>query len=136
MVHRSLFIKVRDNFNSISYGKCGRGQLKCDSTRAESIFRVSAKRTGPFKSAGASVQSTTGSRGVRISGNNAGYTMFRGSVKGTGNPLHSPVSPSLHLPASPCAITFQLESTYCQTYTSAECQLATGAAVRQLQIHP
>jgi len=44
---------------------------------------------------GASVQSTTGSRGVRISDSNAGYTMFRGSVKGTGYPLHSPVSPSL-----------------------------------------
>jgi len=47
---------------------------------------------------GASVQSTTGSRGVRISGSNAGYTVLRGSVKGTGYPLHSPVSPSLHLP--------------------------------------
>ena len=47
---------------------------------------------------GASVQSTTGSRGVRISGSNAGYTMFRGSVKGTGYPLLSPVSPSLPLP--------------------------------------
>ena len=33
------------------------------------------------------------SRVVRISGSNAGYTMFRGSVKGTGYPLHSPVSP-------------------------------------------
>jgi len=32
-----------------------------------------------------------------ISGSNAGYTMFRGSVKGTGYPLHSPVSPSLPL---------------------------------------
>jgi len=30
---------------------------------------------------GASVQLTTGSRVVRISGSNAGYTMFRGSVK-------------------------------------------------------
>jgi hypothetical protein len=30
---------------------------------------------------GASVQSTTGSRGVRISGSNAGYTMFWGRVK-------------------------------------------------------
>jgi len=59
---------------------------------------------------GASVQPTTGSRGVRISGSNAGYTMFRGSVKGTGYPLHSPVSPSLPLPASPCAITFQMDS--------------------------
>ena len=47
--------------------------------------------------AGTSVQSTTGSRGVRISGSNAAYTMFRGSVKGTGYPLHSPVSPSLPL---------------------------------------
>jgi hypothetical protein len=45
----------------------------------------------------ASVQSTTGSRGVRISGSNAGYNMFRGSVKSTGYPLHSPVSPSLPL---------------------------------------
>jgi len=42
--------------------------------------------------------SATGSRGVRISGNNAGYIMFRCSVKGTGYPLHSPVSPSLPLP--------------------------------------
>ena len=54
-----------------------RGQLKCDGTRTETRFRLSAKRTGPFKSAGASVQSTTGSRGVRISGNNAEYTTFR-----------------------------------------------------------
>jgi hypothetical protein len=83
--------------------KCGfllgvRGQLKCDGTRAETRFRLSAKRKSPFKSAGASVQSITGSRGVRISGSNAGYTMFRDSVKGTGYPFHSPVSPSLPLP--------------------------------------
>ena len=45
----------------------GRGQLKCDGTRAGNIFRLLAKRTSPFKSAGASVQSTTGSRGMRIS---------------------------------------------------------------------
>jgi hypothetical protein len=78
--------------------KMGRGQLTCDVTRAESRFRLSAKRTSSFKSSGASVQSTTGSRGVHISGGNAGYTMFRGSVKGNGYPLHSPVSPSLPLP--------------------------------------
>jgi hypothetical protein len=35
---------------------------------------------------------------VRISGSNAGYTMFRGSVKSTGYPLHSTFSPSLPLP--------------------------------------
>ena len=51
-------------------------RLKCDGTRAETRLRLSAKRTSPFKSAGASVQSTTGSQGVRISGSNAGYTMF------------------------------------------------------------
>jgi len=72
--------------------------LKCDGTRAETRFRLSAKRTRPFKSAGASVQSTTGSRAVGISGSNAGYTIFRGSMKGTGYPLHSRVSPSLPLP--------------------------------------
>jgi hypothetical protein len=47
-------------------------RLKCDGTRAENRFHFSAKRTSPFKSAGASVQSITGSRGVRISGSNAG----------------------------------------------------------------
>jgi len=35
---------------------------------------------------------------VRIKGSNAGYTMFRGSVKSTGYPLHSPVSPLLPHP--------------------------------------
>jgi len=47
---------------------------------------------------GGSVQSTTGSRGVRISGSNgsnAGYTMFWGRVQ---DPLHSHVPPSLPLP--------------------------------------
>ena len=72
--------------------------MKCDGTRVETRFRFSAKRTSPFKSAGASVQSTTGSRGVRIGGSNAGYTIFRGSVKSNGYPLHSPVSPSFPLP--------------------------------------
>ena len=72
--------------------------LKCDGTCTETRFHLSAKRASPFKSAGASVLSTTGSRGVRISGSNAGYTMFRGSVKSTGYPFHLPVSPSLPLP--------------------------------------
>ena len=39
----------------------GRLRLKCDGTRAETRFRPSAKRTSPFKSARASVQSTAGS---------------------------------------------------------------------------
>ena len=94
------------------YGSC-RLRLKVDGTRAQSMFRLSAKRTSPFKSAGMSVQSTTGSRGVRISGSNARYTMFRGSVRvlGTHPIRHFP----LHFTSrvSPCAVTFQLDSTRC-----------------------
>ena len=82
----------------LSWWVRGTLQLKCDVTRAETRFCLSTKRTSPFISAGASVQSTTGSRGVRISGSNTGYTMFRGSVKSLGYPLHSPVSPSFPLP--------------------------------------
>ena len=66
-------------------------RLKRDDTRAETRFCLSAKRTSPFKSAGVSVKSTAGSRGVSVSGSNAGYTMFRGSVK-------SSVFPSFPLP--------------------------------------
>ena len=43
-----------------------------DGTRAETRFRLSPKRTSPSKSVGASVQSTAGSRGVRVSLSNAG----------------------------------------------------------------
>ena len=82
---------------SISNYSSGRLRLKCDGTRAETRFHLSANRTSPFKSAGALVQSITGSRGVRISGSNDGYTMFRGSVQCTGYAGHSPVSPSLPL---------------------------------------
>jgi hypothetical protein len=82
--------EVSQAAHACSYN-CSRLRLNCDGTSAETRFRLSAKRTNSFKSAGASVQSTTGSRGVRISGSNAGYTTFRGSVKGTGYPLHSPL---------------------------------------------
>ena len=88
-----------DSASASGNGWNSRGQLKCDGTRTEIRFRLSAKRTSPFKTAGVSVQSTTGNRVVRISGSNAVYTMFRGNVKGTGYPLHSPVSPSLPLPS-------------------------------------
>jgi hypothetical protein len=92
---------------TISYTKrtvewhCSRLFLKFDGTCTENRFRLSVKQTSPFKLAGASVQSTTGNCGVGISssnGSNPGYTKSRGSVKGTGYPLHSPVSPSLPLP--------------------------------------
>ena len=54
----------------------GRACLKRDGTRAETRFGLSAKRTSPLKSVGGSLQSTTDSQGVRISGSNAGHTMF------------------------------------------------------------
>ena len=108
MIQRRTFMNIQNQSTEricwknrrMSWSKCTsrRLRLKCDGTRAETRFRLSAKRTVPFKSVGASVQSTTGSRDVRISGSNAGYTMFRGSVKSPGYPLHSPVSPSLPLP--------------------------------------
>ena len=63
---------------SCSLSGC-RLRLKCDDTGAETRFCLSAKRTSPFKSAGVSVHSTTGSGGVRISGSDAGYTKFRGN---------------------------------------------------------
>ena len=68
-----------------------------DGTRAETRFRPSPKRTSPFKSVGTSVQSTAGSRGVRISFSNAGYAIFGGGVRVLANPLHQPVSSSLPL---------------------------------------
>jgi hypothetical protein len=79
--------------------RCYRGQLKCDDTRAETRFRLLGETDESILiDRGASVQSTTGSQVVRISGSKAGYTMFRGGVKSTGYPLHSPVSPLLPLP--------------------------------------
>ena len=85
--------------------------MKRDGTCAETRFRLSPKRTSPFKSAGASVQSTTGSRVVRISGSNAGYTVFRGNVRVLAT--HSIRQFPLHFPtrASACAVKFQTHYT-------------------------
>jgi hypothetical protein len=41
-------------------------RLKCDATRAETIFRLSAKRTGPFKSVEASVAEVCASAVVML----------------------------------------------------------------------
>jgi hypothetical protein len=84
---------------------CVRLLLKCDGTCAETRFGLSAKRTSPFKSAGASVQSNTGGRGVHISCSNAGYTVFRGSVRVLAThsirqfPFHSPPPVRQRLPS-------------------------------------
>ena len=82
-----------------------------DGTRAKTGFRLSPKRTSLFKSVGASVQSTAGSRGVRISLSNAGYTTFGGGVRVLAT--HSIRQFPLHFPsrASPCATRFRTSST-------------------------
>ena len=60
-----------------------RGQLKCDGTRAETRFRLSAKRTSPFKSAGASVRSGWGGCSTsRLGRFTPGKTLEAGWVPG------------------------------------------------------
>jgi hypothetical protein len=82
-------------------------RLKRDGTRAETRFLLSPKRTIPFKSAGASVQSTAGSRDVRIGGSNARHTTLRGDV----SVLTTHSIRQFPSRASPCAIRFQTHST-------------------------
>jgi Zn finger protein HypA/HybF involved in hydrogenase expression len=53
--------------SAMKFLSLGTVQLRSDSTCAETRFRLSAKRTSPCDSVGATVQSTTGSRGVRVS---------------------------------------------------------------------
>ena len=95
--------------NTVMLG--GRARAEPDGTRADNSFRLSPKRTSPFKSAGESVQSTAGSRGLRISVSNAGYTTSRGRVRVLAT--HSTRQFPLHFPsrASPCATTFRKQYT-------------------------
>ena len=93
-------------------------RLKCDGTRTETRFLLSTKRTSPFKSAGASIQSTTGSQAVRINCSKAEYTMFRGSVRVLATHSIRQFPPHFPSRASPCAIAFQLDSStsYCLSF--------------------
>ena len=108
--------------HSIDAGRMG---LKCDDTRAETRFRLSAKRLSPFKSAGASVLSTTGRRAVHISLQGLYCSckpVFCSHVTLTGYPLHSLVSSSLLLPCvSVCHhisnAFYVVDATYRQLYT-------------------
>ena len=81
----ALFWLITQRVVVISYRcfrtNCWRARFKCDGTHAETRFGLSAKWSSPFKLAVGSVQSTTGSRGVRIRGSNAGYSMFWGRVQ-------------------------------------------------------
>ena len=66
----------------------GRPRLKCDGTRAETTSRLSGE-TEESTQIGARRRQFSrllAAEVCAISGSNAGYTMFRGSVKGTGHP--------------------------------------------------
>ena len=83
----------------------GRPCLKCDGTCAETRFGLSFGRNGRvhlnrwrWGGGGLQFSRLLAAELCAIGGSNAGYTMFRGSVKGTGYPLRSPVSPSLPFP--------------------------------------
>jgi len=113
----------------------GRLRLKCDGTCAETRFSLSAKRKSPFQSAGVLVQSTTGSQGVCNSNRNAGYTMIRGSVKGTGYLLHSPVSPSI--PLLCVTVCHHVSTGLYQHCTGICCQCPPGTDSRYISaLHP
>ena len=88
-----------------------RGQLKCDDTTAETRFRLSAKRTSPFKSAGGRqfsrlLAAEVCASAVVMLDTPCSEVVWR--VLAT----HSIRQFPLRFPsrASPCAITFQLES--------------------------
>ena len=107
-------MNIRHNLPTLSISHSAqytsRARAEPDGTRAETTFRLSPKRTSPFKSAGGgSVQSTAGSRGVRITVSNAGYTTFRGRVRVLAT--HSIRQFPLQFPsrASPCATTFRTQ---------------------------
>ena len=85
-----------------------------DGTRAETRFRLSPKRTSPFKSVGSSVQSTAGSRGVRISFSNARYTTFGGGVRVLAT--HSIRQFPLHFPFPCVTVCHQVPNELYQTF--------------------
>jgi len=90
----------------------GTGQLKCDTTRAETRFRLSTKRTSPFKSA----RGRQFSRLLAAEVCASAVVMLntpRSEVVWRVLVTHSIRQFPLHFPshASPCTITFQQEST-------------------------
>ena len=52
LFYHNIEVTFKAQCGGFHTGLIGRGQLKCDGTRAETRFRLSAKRTSQFKSAG------------------------------------------------------------------------------------
>ena len=105
-----LYFLITGLCGESGYTLCCIARAERDGTRPETRFRLSPKRTSPFKLAGASVQSTAGSRGARISLSNAGYTTFGGDVRVLAThsirqfPLHFPSRASPVPPGSERAL--------------------------------
>jgi hypothetical protein len=97
----------------VGIGLC-RLRLKCDGTRAETGFRVSAKRTNSFKSAGWGDVSSVDSLAAEVCA--SAVVMLDtpcSEVVWRVLATHSIRQFPLHFPsrASPCAITFELDTT-------------------------
>jgi hypothetical protein len=95
-----------------------RGQLKCDGTRAETRFRPSAKRASPFKWQGRQfsrlLEAEVGASAVVMIimlDTPCSEVVWR--VLATHSIRQFPVH--FHSRASPCAITFQLKSTFLES---------------------
>ena len=106
------WVAYLDDWLAINCSLCGRVQLKCDGTRAETRFRLSAKRTSPFKSADGRqfsrlLAAEVCASAVVMLDTPCSEVVWR--VLATYSIRQFP----LHFPsrASPCAITFQLDST-------------------------
>ena len=102
-----MYVVWADHLQFARQVSCCIARAERDGTRAETRFRLSPKKTSPFKSVGGSVQSTAGSLGVRISLSNAGYATFGDGVRVLAT--HSIRQFPLHFPsrASPCATRFR-----------------------------
>jgi len=113
ILYRFLVFSFLTHTNAHTYSQVlvSIARAERDGTRAETTFRLSLKRTSPFKSVGVSVQSIAGSRGVRIGLSNAGYNTFGSGVRVLAT--HSIRQFPLHFPsrASPCATRFRTSYT-------------------------
>ena len=88
-----------------------RARLKCDGTRAETRFGLSAKRTSPFKSEGSLfvllLAAELCASAVVVVMPDTPYSEVECKI--TGYPLHSPVSPSLPVPCVTVCLQVSIE---------------------------
>jgi len=122
----------------VARNRYGRLRLKCDGTRAETTFRLSAKRTSPFKSAAGRqfsrlLAAELCASAVVMLDTPCSEVVWR--VLATHSIYQFP--PSFSPRASPCAVTIQLDSTsksgwlvkaYCSLHISYHCRSSVHTA--------